>query len=300
MARPVAAQRPHAGPDAGRHQVIRHLGTTDLSAPRVRIVDAMLGCLARQGIHKTTVDEVAKEAGISRATLYRLFPGGKDAVLAAVVETEVARLFSALAVAMGEAQELDEVLVVGMVETARRLRDHRALAYLVEHEPGKVLPYLSFSGLDRLLLAAASFAAPFFARWLEPDQARRAAEWATRIVFSYVANPTERIDLTDPEDTRHLVTTFVVPGIQALRSSAEATGARRPAPGRPAKTGAAGTSAPGKDQEGPPAARGRTTTGRPATARQRPAAGAQPSSKQRRTTIATTKGTGKINKEATR
>ena len=53
-------------------------------------------CLARYGTAKTTVDDIARQAGVSRATIYRVFPGGRDEILAAVVDTEVARLFSAL------------------------------------------------------------------------------------------------------------------------------------------------------------------------------------------------------------
>ncbi len=200
--------------------VVRHLGADDRSSTRVRIVDGALGCLARQGIAKTTVDDIARAARLSRATVYRTFPGGKEGILAAVVETEVARLFSSLAVAMGEATDLEDVLVAGMVESARSLRGHAALSYLLAHEPGTVLPYLTFSRLDRVLLVAGDLAAPFFARWLEPDQASRAAEWAVRIVMAYCANPSPDTDLTDPEETRTLVRRFVLPGILALRLDA--------------------------------------------------------------------------------
>jgi AcrR family transcriptional regulator len=201
------------------HKVLRHLGADDRSSTRVRIVDATLACMARQGSGKTTVDDIAREAGFSRATLYRTFPGGKDAVVAAVVETEVARLFSSLAVVMGEATDLEDVLVAGMVEAARRLSDHDALAYLVLHEPDVILPRLIFADMDRILFIAGDFAAPFFARWLSPDQASRAAEWAVRIVLAYLADPAPATDLSDPEDTRALVRTFVMPGILALRSA---------------------------------------------------------------------------------
>ena len=153
----------------------------------------------------------------SRATVYRTFPGGKDAILEAVVDTEVARLFSALAVVMGEATDLEDVLVDGMVEAARRLSTHRAIAYLLSHEPGVILPQLTFADMDRILFVAGDFAAPFFGRWLEPDQASRAAEWAVRIVLAYLADPAPGTDLTDPEDTRDLVRAFVLPGILALR-----------------------------------------------------------------------------------
>src|SRR5580704_15175839 len=102
------------------------MGADDRSSTRVRMVDAALACLARQGLAKTTVDDIARQAGFSRATLYRTFPGGKDAIVAAVVETEVARLFSALAVVMGEATDLEDVLVAGVVAAARRVGEHRA------------------------------------------------------------------------------------------------------------------------------------------------------------------------------
>ncbi len=204
----------------GRGSVVRHLGADDRSSTRVRIVDGALRCLARQGMAKTTVDDIAREAGFSRATVYRTFPGGKDDILAAVVETEVARLFSSLAVVMGEAHDLEDVLVAGMVESARQLRSHGALSYLLAYEPGTVLPHLTFAGQDRVLLVAGDLAAPFFARWLEPEQASRAAEWAVRIVLAYCADQAPATDLTDPDATRGLVRAFVLPGILALRVDA--------------------------------------------------------------------------------
>ena len=66
---------------------------------------------------------------------------------------------------------------------------------------------------------AGDFAAPFFARWLSPEEASRAAEWAVRIVVTYLADPAPDTDLSDPEDTRALVRAFVMPGILALRSA---------------------------------------------------------------------------------
>jgi AcrR family transcriptional regulator len=231
--------RPLSDPGQGR-KTLHHLGADDRSSTRVRIVDAALACMARQGLGKTTVDDIARQATFSRATVYRTFPGGKDAIVAAVTETEVARLFSSLAVVMGEATDLEDVLVAGMVEAARRLGGHAALAYLLAHEPGVILPRLTFADMDRILFAAGDFAAPFFARWLSPDQAARAAEWAVRIVFAYMADPAPDTDLADPADTRALVRTFVLPGILALRASTDdapgPTPIRSIRPGSPTNT----------------------------------------------------------------
>jgi AcrR family transcriptional regulator len=197
---------------------IHFLRTGDPGSVRVRVVDGALDCLARQGVAKTTVDDIARAAGVSRATVYRSFPGGKEGVLAAVVDTEVARLYSALAVAMGEAADLEDLVVAGLTTAARRLSSHAALTYLCEHEPGAVLPHLAFDQMDRVLLAASSFCAPFFARWLAPEEASRAAEWTARLVLSYLANP-GATDLTRADHARHLARTFVVPGLEALRAA---------------------------------------------------------------------------------
>jgi AcrR family transcriptional regulator len=185
----------------------------------VRVIDATLACLARHGTLKTTVDDIARQTGVSRATVYRVFPGGRDEVLGAVVDTEMARLFSALGVRLGEAENLAEALVVGVVETSTRIREHAALAYLVEHEPEMVLGHLAFDESDRLLVAASRFTAPFLARWMSPPEAERVAEWATRIVLSYAVSPSAAVDMTDPVHVTRLIETFVLPGVRALHSA---------------------------------------------------------------------------------
>ena len=188
------------------------------SPQRIRIVDAALACVARQGVAKTTVDDVAREAELSRATVYRVFPDGKDSLLAAVVDTETARLFSALGARMGESSDLSDVLVGGIVEAATRITNHPALRYLFDHEAEIVHRRLAFDEGDRVLLLAGAFTAPFLARWMDMAEAHRVGEWAARIVFSYVCSPAVGIDLSDPMCARHLVDTFMIPGIRSLRS----------------------------------------------------------------------------------
>ena len=189
---------------------------TGAAAQRVRIVDAVLDCLAAQGLAKTTLDDVARAAGCSRATVYRVFPGGKEALLTAAVETEVSRLFSELAVRMGRASSLEDVLVAGMAGAAVTVTGHRALGFLLEHEPEVVLPHLAFDHHDRVLAVVRQYAAPFLGRWLDHDEAERVAEWAARIVLSYLGCPADDVDLTDAGDVRRLVRTYVLPGIGVL------------------------------------------------------------------------------------
>jgi AcrR family transcriptional regulator len=207
-----------------RSSLVGTAGASNQTSPhRVRIIDATLACLARHGTSKTTVDDIARQAGVSRATVYRVFPGGRDEVLGAVVDTEMARLFAALGVRVGEARDLTEALVNGIVEASTRIQGHAALAYMVEHEPEMVLGHLAFDESDRLLGTASRFMAPFLARWMSPMEAERVAEWATRIVLSYAIAPSSRMDLTEPADAAQLVKTFVLPGIAALHETEAAS-----------------------------------------------------------------------------
>jgi len=180
---------------------------------RLRIIDGALRCLSRNGIAKTTLDDVAREARCSRATIYRAFPGGKDSLLVAVFETELARFCSALAVSLGDADSLEDVLVEGMAEGACRIARHPTLVYLLEHEPGVVVPFLAFSRMDELLAGAASFLAPFLGRFVDHDEALRLSEFAARLVLSYLSCPAQGIDITDRDDVRVLVRRFVLPGV---------------------------------------------------------------------------------------
>ena len=189
---------------------------------RVAIVDGALACIAAKGLRATTVDDVARASGMSRATLYRTIPGGRDAIIQATAETEVARFFSALAVAMGAATTLEAALVSGITTSARWISDSAALTTLLEVEPWVILRHLSFGQMDRALTLAVDFTGPFFGRWLEPEQAARAADWAVRIVTSYLVDPSDDIDLTDAEHVRTLVRQFVLPGVEALQDRSTA------------------------------------------------------------------------------
>src|SRR5688572_9863480 len=103
---------------------------------RERLVAAALRCVARWGVAKTTLDDVAKEARCSRATVYRAFPGGKDALFDAVGAAELDALFTAVGTAVARADDLEDALVAGITTVARHLEGHAALQFLLAHEPG--------------------------------------------------------------------------------------------------------------------------------------------------------------------
>ena len=184
-----------------------------------RILDAALVCLARWGLAKTGLDDVAREAGVSRATVYRAFPGGKEAVIEAVARTEVARFFTAVESRLAAATTLEDLLVAAMSEAGSRLTTHGALRAVVAFEPELVLPRLAFHRMDQVLALCTSFAAPHLARFLDDETSARVAEWATRTVVSYSSWPSVDVDLTDEAAVRRLVRQLFLPALATAGST---------------------------------------------------------------------------------
>lgn len=186
--------------------------------PSPRLIDAALRCISRWGIAKTTLDDVAREARCSRATVYRTFPGGKDALVAAVAATELRRLEVDVAGAVTAATDLEDALVAAVTTTARHLEGHPAFSNLLTHEPGLVLPHLAFHAADALLERVRRFGGPLLAPHLgvggSGRDAAEAAEWVARIVISYTCSPAAGVQLTDDASVRRLVRSFVLPGLR--------------------------------------------------------------------------------------
>ncbi len=64
---------------------------------------------ARYGFTKTTMADIAKEAGVARQTLYNTFPGKND-ILKAVVRRAIEDTMAAVDAAWGQADSLDQRL----------------------------------------------------------------------------------------------------------------------------------------------------------------------------------------------
>jgi AcrR family transcriptional regulator len=178
----------------------------DAAPPAARVLAATITCLARWGLAKTTLDDIAREAGVSRATVYRLFPGGKDVVVRAAVEAELQAAEQDLARRLAGVDDVEEVVVAVLTWGTRALTEHEALRTLLAHEPEHVLPHLAFAELDHVLDRAARALTP----WLDP----RPAEWLARVVLSHWLLPSSHHDLADEASARRFARTFLLPGLR--------------------------------------------------------------------------------------
>src|SRR3954469_25442326 len=177
-----------------------------------RVLDAALACVARVGLGKTTLDDVAREAGCARATVYRCFPG-KQKLFGAVLERELLALGNRAIAAAGEADSLADAIVAVILTGSDTFTSHAALRFVVEHEQEILAPQLSFDRGSAVFRGAAVLIAPAFTRFVDPARAERLGEWVARLTLSYLLNPSEHVRLDDPERVRALVVDYVLPGV---------------------------------------------------------------------------------------
>jgi AcrR family transcriptional regulator len=186
---------------------------SDKTAVRQRILVATYDCVARWGLSKTTVEDAARESGLSRATVYRYFPGGRDELISAVVGWQYAEFFLRLYEEVRDAESLEEVIERGLAFAHRAIREHEVLQRILVTEPDLLLPQLSVesAGTENMI---AAFLVPYLERHrLAPGvSVPEAADFLARMVLSYIAAP-GRWDLDDPAAVARLVRAELLGGI---------------------------------------------------------------------------------------
>lgn len=188
-------------------------GATGTEEVRQRILQATYDCVARWGLSKTTVEDAARQADVSRATIYRYFPGGREELVSAVVAWEYARFFTRLYEEIADAESLEEVMERGLSFAHRAIREHEVLQRILETEPDVLLPKLTVEATGTQDLVAA-FLLPYLHRHaLNPGvDVEQAADFLARMVLSYIASP-GRWTLDDPDQVSRLVRAELLAGI---------------------------------------------------------------------------------------
>ncbi len=180
---------------------------------RTRILEAAVACIERWGLAKTTLEDVATEAGLSRATLYRWFPGGRDQLITETVAWETARFMARLVDAVAPHPDLEAKLVEGLVFGHQAVRDHVLLQRILNSEPELFLTefHSSVPALDQLARA-------YIVEQLGHERLRPgvdvdwAAEYVARLFLSYLGSH-GRWDLADRDQVRRLVRTQLLGGV---------------------------------------------------------------------------------------
>jgi AcrR family transcriptional regulator len=180
---------------------------------RERILEATYACVARYGLGKTTVEDAAREARLSRATVYRYFPGGREQLIGDVVNWEVGRFFSRLRDAVADAPDFPTLLVDGLMFAHRAVEEHEVLQKVLQTEPDRLLPPLTVAA-NRVLVLISAFVVPYLERErLRPGvDVEDAADYVARMILSYIGTQGQW-NLADRDEVDRLVRAQVLAGV---------------------------------------------------------------------------------------
>lgn len=140
---PAQASSPEAGHDepAGRPESLLERAFTealhsadDSDEVATRILDAAYEQFCRMGIRRSTMEDVARRAGVSRITAYRRF-ATKDRLVEQVVRREFRRYFDRFLVDIQQAATVGDRVVLGFVSALDAIRRNPLIGGLMSVEP---------------------------------------------------------------------------------------------------------------------------------------------------------------------
>jgi AcrR family transcriptional regulator len=187
--------------------------TTDTT--RERIIDAAEECFARFGVAKTTVEDIAAAAGLSRATVYRSVTGGRDELILAVVLRDLRRFMDRLAERLRQKQSVSDAVVEGTMDAVEFVRNEPTIAAFLAPEAAGHMQAAVAGAAEHVLALCCDYVRPYFdlaqrERLLRQDiEVEGTVEFLFRIITSLIVMNRNR----DDTGTRSFLRTYVVPVI---------------------------------------------------------------------------------------
>jgi AcrR family transcriptional regulator len=180
-----------------------------------RILDAALVQFGRVGIKKTTIEDIARQAGVDRVTVYRRV-GSRDDVVKIVTTREVGRVLAELADLPDRHDTLDGLVADIFVTVVTRWRTHPLVQRMLTLEPERILPQLTTEGAATFAMSVLATAAALRQAVengllpVVPDLLAR-AEIVCRFVHSLILQPEGTVALDSTEELDAFARKYLVP-----------------------------------------------------------------------------------------
>ncbi len=192
-------------------------------APTTRVVDRLLDAaqtlLARKGIRATTVIEVAEEAGVSRAWLYRHFPD-KSALLGAAIVRLSDSFWNDARAQLDTFETFTEQLVAGVRIGRHAYEDPGALPLRLRVTEPEEFAACAGAGVSGLVPDLGAFWLPYVEAAVgrgeihRDHDPREVSEWVARVLISLGTMPGETVDADDSAAVLRQVRRFVMPALR--------------------------------------------------------------------------------------
>ena len=212
------------GPSAESTPEPRAEPTPERSAELEVVLDAATSCYLRFGVDKTTAADIAKAAGISRATLYRRY-GSHEAIFLAVLTRESEAMMLDAERHLAKVDDPGQRIVEGMLFSIDQItrRPVHAAVFTTDSAGWAATKALRVDALRRLgesgirpMLASAQSGAT-----VSDQQIDDLVDWMLRILISYAAIPGPG-DLT-ADDIRRQLTSQFLPALSGMLATATPT-----------------------------------------------------------------------------
>lgn len=189
--------------------------STDSGDTRDRILDATLALAGITGLHKFSMEEIARQAKVGRATLYLHFKG-RDALINAVVQSELSRYFSGIQAVVDQHETTDDRLIHGFAAAYRLLRHHVALPTVLRINPEILTPYLIAENSLALDLARGFVYSAIREEELPDAMRAEFAEHVARAIHSFILIPGGVLDLDSADGPEEYARRFLLPVRDAM------------------------------------------------------------------------------------
>lgn len=187
---------------------------------RERLLDAAEGCLEQFGPQKTSMEDVARAAGMSRATVYRYFEN-RDALLLGVASRQASALAGEAIQYLAQFDNISDWLVEGLLFTLREIPKRPVFSSLVSSLDASAASNLLL-GSSGLIQIGVKVLHPMFGNAKEQGLLREGVdidmliEWLLRVLWTYLNAPSQAA--TDEDGMRRLFHMMLIPAV--LKDSA--------------------------------------------------------------------------------